>query len=231
VNTTPDAIPDAIWARVTQPELSRLREIPLPAYGLSDHSSGLMSVKAGIYDPTHPTAGGRAREAWTTLAFRVPASSEGSGAAAGRVVFDTERLQPLPGDPPEERRGATLARTWQREGAVQFADVAEIPDVGALATLVQGVHLVIDQLLLGGVPHQALVALVPEPPPQAHTALIRLYGGPAFVRIGARAISLHQVLALIERAVDIHTQPDLLLQYDRELSALNNRPAHFGTGN
>jgi hypothetical protein len=226
VNTSPDAI----WARVTQPELSRLREVPLPAFGLSDNPSGLISVKAGIYDPTHPTAGGRAREAWTTLAFRVPASSEGSGAAAGRIVFDTERLQPLPGDPPEERRGATLARMWQREGAVQFADVAEVPDVEALATLVQGLHLVIDQLLLSGVSHQALVALVPEPPPQAHTVLIRLYGGPAFVRVGARAISLHQVLALIERAVDIHTQPDLLLQYDRELSALNNRPAHSGTG-
>ena len=226
MNTTPDAI----WARVTQPELSRLHEIPLPAYGLSDNPSGLMSIKAGIYDPTHPTAGGRAREAWTTLAFRVPASSEGSGTAAGRLVFDTERLQPLLGDPPEERRGATLARTWQREGAVHFANVAEVPDVDVLATLVQGLHLVIDQLLLGGVPHQALVALVPEPPPQAHTALIRLYGGPAFVRIGARAISLHQVLALVERAVDIHTQPDLLLQYDRELSALNDTPAHSGTG-
>ena len=225
-----DTIPDAVWARVTQPELSRLREIPLPAYGLPDHPSGLMSIKAGIYDPTHPTAGGRAREAWTTLAFRVPASSEGSGAAAGRIVFDTERLRPLLGDPPEERRGATLARIWQREGAVQFANVAAIPDVEALATLVQGLHLVIDQLLLGGVPHQALVALVPEPPPQAHTVLIRLYGGPAFVRVGARAISLHQVLALIERALDVQTQPDLLLQYDRELSALHNRPAHSGPG-
>jgi hypothetical protein len=226
VNSTPDAI----WARITQPELSRLREIPLPAYGLSDHPSGLLSVKAGTYDPTHPTAGGRAREAWTTLAFRVPASSEGSGAAAGRLVFDTERLRPLLGDPPEERRGATLARTWQREGAVRFANVAEIPDVEALATLVQGLHLVIDQLLLGGVPHQALVALVPQPPPQAHTALLRLYGGAAFVRIGARAVSLHQVLALIERTLDVQTQPDLLLQYDRELSALNNRPAHSGPG-
>jgi hypothetical protein len=113
---------------------------------------------------------------------------------------------------------------------VQFADVAEVPDVEALATLVQGLHLVIDQLLLGGVPHQALVALVPQPSPQAHTVLIRLYGGPAFVRVGSRAISLHDVLALIERAVDIHTRPDLLLQYDRELSALNNRPAHSGPG-
>ena len=225
-----NTIPDAIWARVTQPELRVLREIPLPAYGLPDHPSGLLSIKAGIYDPTHPTAGGRARVAWTTLAFRVPAHSEGSRTAAGRVVFDTERLRPLLGDPPEERRGATLARIWQREGAVQFANVAEIPDVEALATLVQGLHLVIDQLLLGGVAHQALVALVPEPPPQAHTVLIRLYGGPAFVRIGARAISLHQVMALIERAVDTHNQPDLLLQYDRELSALNNRPAHSGTG-
>ena len=74
-----------------------------------------------------------------------------------------------------------------------------------------------------------LVALLPETPPQAHTALIRLYGGPAFVRIGARAVPLHQVLALIERAVDVQTQPDLLLQYDRELSALNNRLAHSGT--
>ena len=151
-----DTIPDAIWARVTQPGLRTLREILLPAYGLSDNPSCLMSIKAGMYDPTHPTAGGHAREAWTTLAFRVPASSEGS-AAAGRLVFDTERLRPLLGDPPEERRGATLARTWQREGAVQFADVAEVPDVEALATIVQGLHLVIDQLLLGGVPHQALV--------------------------------------------------------------------------
>jgi hypothetical protein len=113
---------------------------------------------------------------------------------------------------------------------VQFAGVAEVPDVEALATLVQGLHLVIDQLLLGSVPHLALVALVPEPPPQAHTALIRLYGGPAFVRVGARAISLHQVLALIECAIDVQTQPDMLLQYDRELSALNTRPAHSGTG-
>jgi len=225
-----DTSADALWARISQPGLRALREILLPAYGVPDTPSGLMSIKAGTYDPTHPTAGGRAREAWTTLAFRVPASSEGSGAAAGRVVFDTERLRPLLGDPPEERRGATLARIWQREGAVQFANVAAIPDVEALATLVQGLHLVIDQLLLGGVPHQALVALVPEPPPQAHTVLIRLYGGPAFVRVGARAISLHQVLALIERAVDIHTQPDLLLQYDRELSALHNRPAHSGPG-
>jgi hypothetical protein len=224
-----NTIPNAIWTRVTQPELHLLREIPLPAYGLPDHPSGLLSVKAGIYDPTHPTAGGRAREAWTTLAFRVPASSETSGTAAGRVVFDTERLRPLLGDPPEERRGATLARMWQREGAVQFADAAEVPDVEPLATLVQGLHLVIEQLLLSGVPHQALVALVPEPPPQAHMALIRLYGGPAFVRVGARAISLHQVLALIEQALDVQTQPDLLLQYDRELSALNNRPAHSGT--
>jgi hypothetical protein len=224
-----DTIPDAIWARLSQPGLRTLREIPLPAYGLPDHPSGLMSVKAGIYDPTHPTAGGRAREAWTTLAFRVPPSSEGSGTAAGRLVFDTERLRPLLGDPPEERRGVSLARIWWREGAVQFADVAEVPDVEALATLVQGLHLVIDKLLLGGVAHQALVALLPETPPQAHTVLIRLYGGPAFVRIGARAISLHQVLALIEHAVDIHTQPDLLLQYDRELSALNDTPARSGT--
>jgi hypothetical protein len=146
------------------------------------------------------------------------------------LVFDTERRRPLLGDPPEERRGATLARTWQREGAVRFANVAAIPDVEALATLVQGLHLVIDQLLLGGVPHQALVALVPQPPPQAHTALLRLYGGPAFVRIGARGVSLHQALALIERTLDVQTQPDLLLQYDRELSALNNRPAHSGPG-
>jgi hypothetical protein len=225
-----DTIPDAIWARLSQPELRTLREIPLPAYGLPDNPSGLMSVKAGMYDPTHPSAGGRAREAWTTLAFRVPASSEGSGAAVGRLVFDTERLRPLLGDPPEERRGASLARTWQREGAVQFANIGEAPDIEALSTLVQGLHLVIDQVLLGGVPHQALVALLPEPPPQAHTALIRLYGGPAFVRVAARAISLHQVLALIEHATDVQTQPDLLLQYDRELGALNGMTARSGVG-
>ena len=86
-----NTIPDAIWARVTQPEPSQLREVPLPAYGQSDNPSGLISVKAGIYDPTHPTAGGRAREAWTTLAFRVPASSEGSGAAADRSSIALQR--------------------------------------------------------------------------------------------------------------------------------------------
>jgi hypothetical protein len=225
-----NTIPDAIWARLSQPGLRTLRETPLPAYGLPDNPSGLMSIKAEIYDPTHPTAGGRVREAWTTLAFRVPPSSEGSGAAVGRVVFDTERLRSLLGDAPEERRGVSLARTWRREGAVQFADVAEVPDVETLSTLVQGLHLVIDQLLLGGVPHQALVALLPETPPQMHTVLIRLYGGSAFVRIGARAVSLRQVLALIEHAIDVQTQPDLLLQYDRELSALHNGPAHSGTG-
>jgi hypothetical protein len=104
-------------------------------------------------------------------------------------------------------------------GAAQIVNRSEMPDVEALFPLVPGLHLVIDQLLLGDWPHQALVALLPEITPHVHTTLIRLYGGPAFVRVVARGVSLHHLLALIEQAVDVQTQPDLLLQYDRELNA------------
>jgi hypothetical protein len=214
-----DAIPDAIWARISQPELRLLRETPLPAYGVPDTPSGLRSVNAGVYDPTRPNAGVRVREAWTTLEFSVPPSTEETSALEGRVAFGSERLRPLLGDPPDEQRGASQARIWRREGAAQIANRAEMPDVEALSALLPGLHLVIDQLLLADCPHQALVALLPEVTPHAHTTLIRLYGGPAFVRIVARGIPLQHLLALIERAVDVQAQPDLLLQYDRELNA------------
>jgi hypothetical protein len=212
-------IPDAIWARIFQHELRVLRKTPLPAYGMPDAPSGLRSIKAGVHDPTCPNAGARVREAWATLEFSVPPSAEETGAPEGQVAFGSERLRPLLGDPPDEQRGAAQARTWRRDGAAQIANRAEMPDVEALTVLVPGLHLVIDQLLLGDYPHQALVALLPEITPHVHTTLIKLYGGPAFVRIVARGVPLQQLLALIEHAVDVQTQPDLLLQYDRELGA------------
>jgi len=46
-----DTIPDAIWARLSQPELRTLRENPLPAYGAPDNPSGLRSIKSGVHDP------------------------------------------------------------------------------------------------------------------------------------------------------------------------------------
>jgi hypothetical protein len=98
-----------------------------------------------------------------------------------------------------------------------------MPDVEALSPLLPGLHLIIDQLLLGDWPHQALVALLPEITPRVHTTLIRLYGGPAFVRIIARGVPLQHLLALIEHAVDVRTQPYLLLQYDRELNDHHER--------
>jgi hypothetical protein len=135
------------------------------------------------------------------------------------VAFGSERLRPRPGDPPDEQLGESQARLWRRNGAAQITNRAETPDVEALYPLVPGLHLVIDQLLLGNHRHQALVALLPEVTPHVHTILIRLYGGPAFVRVVARGIPLQDLLALIEDAVDVQTQPDLLLQYDRELHA------------
>jgi hypothetical protein len=128
-------------------------------------------------------------------------------------------MRPRPGEPPDEQLGETQARLWRRDGAAQIANRAEMPDVEALSPLIPGLHLVIDQLMLGSVPHQALVALLPEMTPHVHTVLIRLYRGPAFVRVVARGIPLQELLALIERAVDVQTQPNLLLQYDRELHA------------
>lgn len=214
-----DTIPDAIWARISQPELRLLRETPLPAYGVPDTPSGLRSVNAGVHNRAQPNAGVRVREAWATLEFNVSPSSEGTGALGGRVAFGSERLRPLLGDPPDVQRGMSQARIWRREGAAQIANRAEMPDVEALSALVPGLHVVIDQLLLGDLPHQALVAILPEMMPHVHTILVRLYGGPAFVRVVARGIPLQQLLALIERAVDVQAQPDLLLQYDRELNA------------
>jgi hypothetical protein len=214
-----DTIPNAIWARISQHELRLLRKTPLPAYGVPDAPSGLRSIKAGVHDPTRPNAGARVREAWATLEFSVPPSAEGTSALQGQVAFGSERLRPLLGDPPDEQLGESQARMWRRDGAAQIANRTEMPDVEALSPLIPGLHLVIDQLLLGDWAHQALVALLPEITPQVHTILIRLYGGPAFVRIVARGIPLQQLLALIEHAVDVQTQPDLLLQYDRELGA------------
>jgi hypothetical protein len=214
-----DTIPDAIWARISQPELLLLRETPLPAYGVPDAPSGLRNVNAGVHYRAQPNAGIRVREAWATLEFSVPPSAGGTSAPDGRVAFGSERLRPRPGEPPDEQLGESQARLWRRDGAAQIANRAEMPDVEALFPLLPGLHLVIDQLLLGDWPHQALVALLPEITPQVHTILIRLYGGPAFVRIVARGIPLQQLLALIEHAVDVQAQPDLLLQYDRELGA------------
>jgi hypothetical protein len=214
-----DTIPDAIWARISQPELRQLRETPLPAYGVPDVPSGLRSVNAGVHDRAQPNASVRVREAWATLEFSVPPAAEETGARAGRVAFGSERLRPRPGEPPDEQLGESQANLWRRDGAAQIANRDELPDVEALSPLLPGLHLVIDQLLLGDRPHQALVALLPETTPRVHTILIRLYGGPAFVRVVARGVSLQQLLALLERAVDVQTQPDLLLQYDRELHA------------
>ena len=214
-----DTIPDAIWARISQPELRLLRKTPLPAFGVPDAPSGLRSINTGVHDPTRLNGGTRVREAWATLEFIMPSSAEGTSAPEGRVAFGCERLRPRPGDPPDEHLGESQARMWRRDGAAQIANRAEIPDVEALSPLMPGLHLVIDQLLLGNHPHQALVALLPETTPRVHTTLIRLYGGPAFVRVIARGVPLQQLLALIEHAVDVQTQPDLLLQYDRELSA------------
>jgi len=90
-----------------------------------------------------------------------------------------ERLRPLLGDPPGEQRGVSQARIWQRDGAAQIVNSAEMPDVEALSALVQGLHLVVDQLLLGKYPYQALVALLPEMTPHVHSTLIRVYGGPS----------------------------------------------------
>lgn len=214
-----DTIPAAIWARISQPELRLLRKTPLPAYGVPDAPSGLMSVNAGVHDPTRLNGGTRVREAWVTLEFSMPPSAVRTSAPTGRVAFGCERLRPRPGDPPDEQQGESQARMWRRDGSAQIANRAEMPDVEALSPLMPGLHLVIDQLLLGNHPHQALVALLPEITPHVHTTLIRLYGGPAFVRVVARGVPLQQLLALIERVVDIQIQPDLLLQYDRELSA------------
>jgi len=214
-----DTIPDAIWARISQPELRLLRETPLPAYGVPDTPSGLRSVNAGVHDRVRPNGGARVREAWATLEFSVPTSAEGASAAEGRVAFGCERLRPRPGEPPDDQLGESQARLWRRDGAAHIANRAEMPDVEALSPLIPGLHLVIDQLLVGKWPHQALVALLPEITPHVHTILIRLYGGPAFVRVVARGVPLQQLLALIERAVDVQTQSDLLLQYDRELNA------------
>jgi hypothetical protein len=214
-----DTIPDAIWARISQPELRLLRKTPLPAYGVPDAPSGLRSVNAGVHDRAQPNAGVRVREAWATLEFSVPLTAEGTSAPEGRMAFGSERLRPRPGEPPDEQLGESQARLWRRDGAAQIANRAEMPDVEALSPLMPGLHIVIDQLMLGSFPHQALVALLPEMTPHVHTTLIRLYGGPAFVRVVARGIPLQEVLELIERAVDVQTQPDLLLQYDRELHA------------
>jgi hypothetical protein len=214
-----DTIPDAIWARISQPELRALRETPLPAYGVPDAPSGLRSVNAGVHDRVRPNTSVRMREAWATLEFSVPPTSKQPGAPEGLVAFGSEQLRPRPGEPPDEQLGESQARLWRRDGAAQIANRTEMPDVEALSPLIPGLHLVIDQLLLGDWPHQAFVAMLPEITPQVHTILIRLYGGPAFVRIVARGIPLQQLLALIEGAVDVQMQPDLLLQYDRELHA------------
>jgi hypothetical protein len=89
-----DMIPDAIWARISQPKLRLLRETPLPAYGVPDTPSSLRSVNSGVHDPTRPNGGVRVREAWATLEFSIPPSAEEIGAPAGRLAFGSERLRP-----------------------------------------------------------------------------------------------------------------------------------------